>query len=94
MDKAVDDFAFHTVVMHGPPYQGRLKMLIIGRCILWNILYTYVCVCVCVCDFIFQWSKYIWLFTKFCFHFVNSRVQYQISLLVDLFQRCILKLTS
>ena len=49
MDKAVDDFAFHTVVMHGPPYQGRLKMLIIGRCILWNILYTYMCVCVCVC---------------------------------------------
>ena len=46
MDKAVDDFAFHTVVMHGPPYQGRLKMLIIGRCILWNILYTYMCVCV------------------------------------------------
>ena len=54
MDKVVDDFVFHTVVkqklvIHGPPYQGRVKMSIIGRCIAWNIIYIYICVCVCVC---------------------------------------------
>ena len=36
MDKVVDDFIFHTVVKQKlvcmtPPYQGRVKMSIIGR---------------------------------------------------------------
>ena len=50
MDKVVDDFIFHTVVkqklvcMTPPPYQGRVKMSIIGRYIVWNIIYMCVCV--------------------------------------------------